>query len=129
MVFPKNVITLTHKNGCRLEFNALDALRSINQGKKDDIIQVACANEWQETRPKQLLEEKLKPFDWTFSTEYDGTINDKFRVEETTKKIDIFKLMKKEPMLFYNELTLYEDELHDNGISACTVKIVSWHFI
>lgn len=106
-----------------MEFSALDALRFINATQNG--IQVSCANEWQESRPKQLLEEKVKPFDWTFSTEYDGTINDSFRVEPTSEKIDIFKLMKKEPMLFYNELTLYEDELHDNGISACTVKIVS----
>lgn len=34
-------------------------------------------------------------------------------------------LKQKEKILFYHEMMLYEDELHDNGISSCTIKIVS----
>jgi len=37
--------------------------------------------------------------------------------------LDIFKLMKKEAILFYHDLTLFEDELHDHGIASCSVKI------
>lgn len=33
--------------------------------------------------------------------------------------------MAKEQILFYNDLTLFEDELHDNGTSVSSVKIVS----
>lgn len=33
-------------------------------------------------------------------------------------------LKRKENILFYHEMMLYEDELHDNGISSCTIKIV-----
>lgn len=33
------------------------------------------------------------------------------------------RLKEKEKILFYQELMLYEDELHDNGIAQCTVKI------
>ena len=71
------------------------------------------------------MEEKVKPFDWTFTTDYQGTTNDMFKIESTDKKIDKFKLMAKEEILFYTDLTLFEDELHDHGIAALSVKMVS----
>lgn len=30
-----------------------------------------------------------------------------------------------EPILFYDEVTLFEDELHDNGVANLTIRIVS----
>lgn len=122
MVFPKNILSLTYKNGANIQFTPMDALRFVRNEKMS--VRVACAGEWQESRPQQLCEEKLKPFDWTFSTNYQGTHNEKIKIEETNLKIDIFKLLKKEPILFYQDLTLFEDELHDNGVSSCSVKIV-----
>lgn len=77
-------------------------------------------------RPETLLEEKFKPFDWTFTTSYQGTLNEKFRIEPTEEKINKFKLMLREKIIFYHDLTLFEDELHDNGISSCSVKIVKY---
>lgn len=71
------------------------------------------------------MHEKLKPFDWTFSTEYKGSYSDHFKMEATDEKIDMEKLKQKEKILFYQDFTLYEDELHDNGIASCNVKIVS----
>lgn len=128
MVFPKNKLRLTHKSGAEITFSPFEALKAVRNGKMD--LQVSCAAEWQETRPQQLLEEKLKPFDWTFTTDYQGTINDKIRTENSDNKLDIFKLMKKEKIFFYHDLTLFEDELHDNGIASCSVKIVrSFNFI
>lgn len=121
MVFPKNILTVTYKTGIRLEFNALDALKCVESCKKGP--QVACAEEWQESRPQNLLSEKVKPFDWTFSSDYQGTVGEGFVVEPTDIKLDIFKLMKKEAILFYHDLTLFEDELHDHGIASCSVKI------
>lgn len=123
MVFPKNILTVTFKTGIRLEFNALDALKCVESCKNGP--QVACAGEWQESRPQSLLSEKVKPFDWTFSSDYQGTVGEGFIVEPTDLKLDIFKLMKKEAILFYHDLTLFEDELHDHGIASCSVKIVS----
>lgn len=43
---------------------------------------------------------------------------------ETDERINIERLKEKEKILFYQELMLYEDELHDNGIASSTVKIV-----
>ncbi|KAJ8970794.1 hypothetical protein NQ317_008305, partial [Molorchus minor] len=69
------------------------------------------------------LEEKFKPFDWTFSTDYMGTVSNSAVITNTDERIDIEKLKQKEKILFYQEMMLYEDELHDNGISSCTIKI------
>lgn len=127
MVFHKNTLTLEHENGATLTFNPIEALKLVRNEKLD--IKVSCSEEWQESRPKDKTKEKLKPFDWTFSTDYQGTYNDKFIVEPTDLKIDRFKLMVKEQILFYNDLTLFEDELHDNGTSVSSVKIVSKIFL
>lgn len=123
MVFSKNKLVLTHKNGAKIEFNPLDALSRVRNGKSP--IQVACAEEWMSSRPGANSLQEVKPFDWSFSTDYQGTFNEKVRCEDTDAKLDIFKLMQKERILFYQELTLFEDELHDHGIAACSVKIVS----
>lgn len=123
MVFSKNRLVLTHKNGAIIEFNPLDALSKV--GNCESLIRVACADEWRSSRSESNSLEEVKPFDWSFSTDYQGTFNEKIRLEETDAKLDIFKLMQKERILFYHELTLYEDELHDHGIATCSVKIVS----
>lgn len=122
MVFAKNKLILTHKNGAKIEFNPLDALRRVENGKSS--IQVACADEWKDTRPHTNLLEEVKPFDWSFSTDYQGTFNEICRLEATDTKLDIFKLMQKERLLFFHEISLFEDELHDHGISMCSVKVV-----
>ena len=46
-----------------------------------------------------------------------------WRVEPTEQSLDMEKLKRQEPILFYDELTLYEDELADNGTSNLTLKI------
>ncbi|KAH1026510.1 hypothetical protein HUJ05_000171 [Dendroctonus ponderosae] len=73
--------------------------------------------------PAEHLGEKLKPFDWTFSTDYCGTLSANAHIEPTEEIIDMEMLKQKEKILFYHEMMLYEDELHDNGISSCTIKI------
>ncbi|XP_034476593.1 TIP41-like protein isoform X2 [Drosophila innubila] len=72
---------------------------------------------------EQNMEQKYKPFDWTFTSTYQGTLNDKFRSEPTDQTLNKMKLMQRENILFYHDLTLYEDELHDHGISAMSVRI------
>jgi len=121
MVFHKNTLTLEHDNGAKISFSPIEALKRVRNEKLD--IKVHCSEEWQESRPRDKTGEKLKPFDWTFSTDYQGTLNDKFVVEPTDMKIDRFKLMVKEQILFYQDLTLFEDELHDNGTSVSSVKV------
>lgn len=47
-------------------------------------------------------------------------------VEQTELRIDLNRLRQKERIVFYHELNLFEDELHDNGIATLSVKIVSY---
>lgn len=122
MVFAYNSLLITHVSGAQIEFNALDALKRVESGKMPDS-KVACAEVWQEARSVGHLEEKIKPFDWTFSSDYRGSVSGPFNVVETEEKIDINRLKERERILFYHDLMLYEDELHDNGIASCTVKI------
>ncbi|XP_066257184.1 TIP41-like protein [Euwallacea similis] len=121
MVFPRNILTVVHPNGGRIEFNTLEALKKVCSSNLP--IQVACSEAWKESRSAEHLEQKIKPFDWTFSTDYSGTLSKEAHIEETNEIIDMEMLKQKEKILFYHEMTLYEDELHDNGISSLTIKI------
>lgn len=121
MVFPQNTLSLLHQSGCSIDFNALDALKRVSNGKLS--IKIACADEWLESRQDVGHLEHVHPFDWTFTTDYKGTIEGDMKVEPTDLKLDMNKLRQKEKILFYHDLTLFEDELHDNGIAVCSVKI------
>lgn len=48
MVFPNNIISITHKNGAKLEFNALDALKCVSNQPLS--IKVSGADLWRESR-------------------------------------------------------------------------------
>ncbi|XP_023016005.1 TIP41-like protein [Leptinotarsa decemlineata] len=123
MVFPNNRLILTHKTGAFIEFNALDALRQVCNGKEYIKVEVAYSETWKESRLPENLGQKIKPFDWTFSSDYRGTVHNSAVITPTEERINMEKLKEKEKILFYQELMLYEDELHDNGISSCTLKI------
>ncbi|EEB12723.1 conserved hypothetical protein [Pediculus humanus corporis] len=122
MVFPCNKLQLTHDSGCKIEFNALDSLSRVSNGKM--VVKIASSASWKESRSETgHTESVIKPFDWTFSTDYQGTLLGDWKIEPTNVKIDLNKLMQKEKILFYNDLTLFEDELHDNGTALLSVKI------
>jgi type 2A phosphatase activator TIP41 len=75
-----------------------------------------------------------KPYDWTYTTTYAGssddagpgsaaqwTLGDPANAQHT---IPIAELSRPDPILFYAEIPLFEDELHDNGASHLLVRIV-----
>lgn len=80
-----------------------------------------------------------KPYDWTYTTVYTGhesrddeeTSNSMRFVpaeaENPAHTIPLAELTRPDPILFYAEIPLFEDELHDNGSSHLLVRIVS-HF-
>lgn len=119
MVFPKNILQLTHTSGANISFDPLNALRAV--ASNADAIEVSCAEAWQEARPE--AEKPNRPFDWTFSTNYKGTLSDNIVVEPTDETINLELLKQREQILFYHDLTLFEDELHDHGVSKLSVKI------
>lgn len=70
------------------------------------------------------IKEIVKPFDWSYSTDYTGTVSHNARdFEPTTQAIPIELLKRPDPILFFDEVILYEDELADNGIAMLSCKI------
>lgn len=122
MVFPRNIFRLQHEGGFVLEFNALDALKGVMVGEMP--IKVACSDDWKLSRMGTgYTNNTVHPFDWTFTTEYSGTCIGCYRVlSDVEETIDIEKLKVQEEILFFKELILFEDELHDNGIAISVVK-------
>lgn len=137
MVFDKNVLRL-HNNdkGVGIEFNVLDSLRLVKNN--NDVLKVAISDGWLTARSDCLyIRNKAKQFDWTFTTNYCGTLygpnesqdtesetpNRQFLVCDTDERIDMNKLKVKEDILFYDDVHLFEDELADNGVAQYNVKV------
>jgi len=76
----------------------------------------------------QEIAEIRKPFDWTYSTSYTGSLipspTHLWQTSPGHLEIDIPMLKRPDPILFYDEVVLYEDELADNGIAQLVVKVV-----
>ncbi|RZB43692.1 TIP41-like protein isoform B [Glycine soja] len=147
MVFGENTLILKHlSSGTNIHFNAFDALRGWKQEALPPV-EVPAAAKWKfRSKPSQQV---ILDYDYTFTTPYcgSGTIEiDKDLYEflmrsyimnegETSKEtsdihwedckdqIDVVALASKEPILFYDEVVLYEDELADNGVSLLTIKV------
>jgi type 2A phosphatase activator TIP41 len=72
------------------------------------------------------IKEVVKPFDWSYTTDYKGTITNGKPFEsqgENADPIPIELLKRPDPILFFEEVVLYESELDDNGISVFSCKL------
>ncbi|CAK8573881.1 unnamed protein product [Lathyrus sativus] len=137
MVFGENALILKHLNsGTKIHFNAFDALCGWKQEALPPV-EVPAAAKWKfRSKP---FEEIILDYDYTFTTPYCGSgvieidkdlnggkISEEtgdLRWEDCKEQIDLVALASKEPILFYDEVVLYEDELADNGVSLLTVKV------
>lgn len=136
MIFGNNYVRLVNDSARTVtEFNTLDALDSLAPTSD---FKVSYHKEWLSTRPKAKgtgsMEtekglttslpslESVKPYDWTYSTNYKGTHSGAEFIP-SQEKIPIEKLLRPDPILFFDELILFEDELGDNGISMLSTKI------
>ncbi|KAF7725055.1 hypothetical protein EC973_000462 [Apophysomyces ossiformis] len=126
MVFGDNHVTLK-KGDMKLTFNAKDALALVDaSSNSSEHIKVAYAEEWtrKSTANHTDVKDVIKPYDWTYSTVYNGTLVSGPQFEEAeTPIIDIQQLKKPEPILFYDEIVLYEDELADNGTAILSIRL------
>ncbi len=80
---------------------------------------------------------KQLEYDWTFTTDYCGTVKKLSKNttsegenqelssswEATSDQMDRTLLTNRDPILFFDELILYESELEDNGLSTLSVKV------
>jgi TIP41-like family protein len=75
----------------------------------------------------------VKPFDWSYSTDYKGSISPNQSSDDQTnlvpsfaptqKQLPIPLLSQPDPILFFSSIDLFEDELADNGMSLLSVKV------
>ncbi|XP_051242413.1 TIP41-like protein isoform X2 [Dicentrarchus labrax] len=125
MLFGDNVLRIQHTDGYGIEFSAINALKRVNN--MEDAVKVACAQEWQESRAdSEHSKEVVRPYDWTYTTDYRGTLigdDMQIKVTKTAARIDMEKLKAREQIMFFDEVLLFEDELHDHGVSMISVKI------
>lgn len=126
MIFGDNFVTIEHQSsGWGITFNAFDALDRVDKtGEK--MLQVAYSKEWQKSRENmhEGIKEVVKPFDWSYSTDYKGTLHPTAPpFEKSNTPIPIELLKRPDPILFFDDVMLYEDELADNGITMLSCKI------
>lgn len=73
-----------------------------------------------------------KEYDWTYTTAYPGHIvreDEAFEFEpvglaDKMQSIPMNELKRYDPIMYYAEIQLFEDELHDNGSSHLVIRIV-----
>lgn len=130
MIFGKNNVTLENAHGFRLTFDTADALRLVDStNRSGEAIKVSYSEEWtkRSLNHQESIKDVVKPYDWTYSTEYAGTLVSPVlpdrTFETTTQRINIDKLRRPEPIMFYDDNILYEDELGDNGTAVLNVKV------
>ncbi|KAJ9142896.1 TIP41-domain-containing protein [Coniochaeta hoffmannii] len=131
MIFGDNLVSITHNpSGWSVSFAAEPALDLVNK-TGEDMIQVAHAKDWTSSRENSSavgIREVVRPFDWTYSTSYRGTEErgsggGKGLVESPDRQIPLELLKRRDPILFFDEVVLFESELDDNGISLVSVKL------
>jgi hypothetical protein len=105
-------------------------------------VQVACAASWSAAHERRLQDGAIRgwsagavaagdgedAFDWTFTTPYGGNVRSaepgaRPSWHPVDERIDRTLLLSRDPILFYDELTLYESELDDNGTMSLTAKV------
>lgn len=70
------------------------------------------------------ITEVVKPFDWSYTTDYKGTVHQSSPTfEPSSSPIPLELLRRPDPILFFDDVTLYEDEMADNGITVFSCKI------
>ncbi|KAL5047145.1 hypothetical protein BDW71DRAFT_45009 [Aspergillus fruticulosus] len=127
MIFGDNFVSIEHeKSGWSIHFNAFDALDRVDK-TGESMLKVAHSKEWQKSRETthEGIKDVVRPFDWSYSTDYKGTVlsTQDHDFEETLSPIPIELLKRPDPILFFDEVILYEDELADNGITMLSCKI------
>ncbi|KAI0311025.1 type 2A phosphatase activator TIP41 [Amylostereum chailletii] len=143
MTFGNNSLEIKHRpSGWTYSFRTEDALKGVKNGELGDGdggVKVGYADAWLKSRtdPDSQLPlpttSPTKPFDWTYTTTYpgnqvrsDGSEEIEWVKEDPTDSqhgIPLAELTRPDPILFYAEIPLYEDELHDNGASHLLVRI------
>ncbi|KAI0832681.1 type 2A phosphatase activator TIP41 [Trametes gibbosa] len=142
MTFGNNSLELEHRaSGWKYAFTTEEALKGVRNGELqegDGGVKVGYADAWLKSRTGSSSHTPMpqtvptKPFDWTYTTLYTGhntaSSSSSIKWEPADRnnqchQIPLAELARHDPILFYAEIPLYEDELHDNGASHLLVRI------
>ncbi|GJE84572.1 type 2A phosphatase activator TIP41 [Phanerochaete sordida] len=142
MTFGNNTLELEHKrSGWRYAFGTGEALRGVKNAELTDGdggVKVGYSEAWLKSRTGESSQLPMpqtvstKPFDWTYTTTYPGhhpassstsiAWSEADR-ENSRHEIPLAELTRQDPIMFYAEIPLFEDELHDNGASHLVTRI------
>lgn len=128
MLFAASGLSLAHaRSGTALTFSAAGALAGV--GAADPALRVRAAAAWAaRPAPGGVDVGTLDgASDWTFSTRYGGDVaggpaGGVFRAGGAAVDYDALRRTD-EPILFFDEVILFEDELDDNGVASYRVRI------
>ena len=125
MIFGDNFVAIEHlPTKWGIQFDAFGALDRVDKtGEKR--LKVSYSKAWHESREDSHdIKEVIKPFDWSYTTDYKGELAPKSQpFGPTSNPVPLELLKRPDPILFFDDVILYEDELADNGITMLTVKI------
>lgn len=131
MIFGDNSVQIKHKSsGWSIHFDAVSALDLVDKTGQQGLLKVAHSHKWMSTRTsieQSDVKGIVKPFDWTYTTSYTGKENcngkDLRLCQDPQVIIPVEKLKEPDPILFFDDVCLYEDELGDNGIVNLSIKV------
>ena len=84
----------------------------------------SCGTKKFREKTHESIKEVVKPFDWSYTTDYRGTLSpSSTKFAPSTTGIPIELLKRPDPIRFFEEVVLYESELDDNGISMLSCKV------
>ncbi|CAN8097500.1 unnamed protein product [Discula destructiva] len=131
MIFGDNLVAVSHApTGWAVAFAAEPALDAVDKTGAN-MLQVAYAGAWSSSRMRSSahdIQQVVKPYDWSYSTTYAGSetpgAGGHVRlVRSAEKQIPLELLKRRDPILFFDEVVLFESELDDNGVSIYSVKL------
>lgn len=135
MIFGDNLVAVRHApSGWAIEFAAEPALDAVDKTGAN-MLQVAYAGEWSSSRERSSahdIREVVKPYDWSYSTTYRGSETPALHGAEPGRaladapegrQIPLELLKRRDPILFFDEVVLFESELDDNGVSVFSCKM------
>ena len=67
-----------------------------------------------------------RPYDWTYTTLFNGSLvaPESLTWQDSPEEINVPLLKQQDPILFYETIPLFEDELGDNGAATLSLRVV-----
>jgi len=132
MVFGMTTLKIHHaETGFRLDLKTRDSLEALRG--QANTASLPYADKWKdkggmETAVFGKIHVQEYNYDWTYATHYGGTLtrdsdSAPLEAQACEEPIPLEMLKRPDPILFYDELILFEDELADNGSCKLSVKL------